>query len=107
MADGLTLNIKNDFLAISALLDDARHNEERAQRLFADLRAVIGKHFGQVVAMHDTESLAGRLDQEIAQMKARAGITDTTPENRCGQCWTLLWNDADCWSCRNTQAQGE
>lgn len=98
--DGLSLNIQNDFLAISALMDDARRNEDRAMRLVADLRAVIQKHFGQVVAMHDTSRLAGRLDDEITEMKRRAGITTATPEHRCGQCWTLVWNDTLCWNCQ-------
>ena len=102
--DGLSLKIENDFLAISALLDDARANEERAMECFATLRAVVAKHFGQVVAMHDTDSLPQRLDEELVQMKARAGITTDTPENRCGQCWTLLWNDRHCWNCSGNQS---
>lgn len=101
MSDGLHLKIEHDFLAISALLDSAHGDTERIRQQYEALRTVISQHFGQVVAMHDTPSLPGRLDREIAYLKTRAGITVNTPENRCEQCWTLRWNDTG--PCRGCQ----
>lgn len=98
---GLTLRIENDFLAISSLIDQAHADTERIRKLYDGLRAIAGKHFGQVVAMYDSDSLPERLDQEISYLKERAGITSSTPENRCGQCWTLRWDDPR--PCRNCE----
>ncbi len=71
MIDSLSLSIQNDFLAISALLDDSRRQLEAFQVAHLDVIRIAKKHFGDDAARVDLAGFATWLDGEITNAISR------------------------------------